>query len=59
MDSREKYTKENRGLTVHVRLKPAHLIALPGHLDLQAPNLLLALPDLHDKPGGHALGYNL
>ena len=59
MDSREKDNKENRRLTVHVRPKPAYLIALPGHLDLQAPDLLLALTDLRGEPGGHALGSNL
>ena len=59
MDSREKDNKGNRELTIHVRPKPAHLIALPGHLSLQAPDLLLALLDLHGEPGGHALGCNL
>ena len=59
MDSREKDNKGNQGLTVHVRPKPAHLITLPGHLGLQAPNLLLALPNLHGEPGEHALGCNL
>ena len=59
LDSREKDNKGNRRLTVHVCLKPAHLIALPGHLSLQAPDLLLALPDLHGEPGGHTLGCNL
>jgi len=59
MDSREKDNKGNRRLTVHVRPKPAHLIALPGHLGLQASDLILALTDLHGEPGGHALGHNL
>ena len=53
------YNKRNRRLTVHIRSKPTHLIALPGHLDLQVPDLLLALPDLRGEPGGHALGCNL
>ena len=36
MDSREKDNMGNRRLTVHVRPKPAHLIALLGHLGLLA-----------------------
>ena len=74
MDSREKDNKGNQRLTVHVHPKPTHLIALPGHLSLQAPDLflaLLALPshlgldrflaltDLRGEPGGHALNRNL
>ena len=59
MDSREKDNKGNRGLTILVRLKPTYLIALPGHLGRQAPDLLLALLDLYSKLSGHALGYNL
>ena len=55
----EEDNKGNRELTIHVRPKPTHLIALPGHLSLQAPDLLLALLDLHGEPGGHALGCNL
>ena len=50
MDSREKDSKGNRRLTVHIRPKPAHLIVLLGHLGLQAPNLFLALTDLHGEP---------
>ena len=59
MDSGEQVNKGNRRLTIHVHPKPAHLIVLPGHLGLQAPDLLLALPDLCVEPIGHALGYNL
>ena len=59
MDSREKDNKGNQRLTVHIRPKPVHLIALPGHLGLQARGLFLALTDLRSEPGGHALGYNL
>jgi len=58
-DSRKKDNKENWRLTVHIHPKPMHLIMLPDHLSLQAPDLFLALTDLHGKPGGHALGYNL
>jgi hypothetical protein len=36
-----------------------HLLALPGHLGLQAPNFFLALTDLRGKPGSHVLGLNL
>ena len=54
-----KHNKKNRRLTVHIRLKPAHLIVLPNHLGLQAPDLFLALTDLRGEPGGHALGCNL
>ena len=43
MDSRKKDNKGNRRLTVHVRLKPAHLITPLGHHGLQALDLFLAL----------------
>ena len=59
MDSRKKDNKGNRRLTIHVRPKPAHLVTLPGHLGLQAPDHFLALTDLRGEPGGHALVYNL
>ena len=59
MDSREKDNKGNHRLTIHVHPKPAHLIALPGHLGLQASDLFLALLDILREPGGHTLGYNL
>ena len=59
MDSGEKDNKGNRRLIVHVCLKPAHLIALPGHLSLQAPDLFLALTALRGKPGRHDFGHNL
>ena len=59
MDSREKDNKGNRRLTIHVRPTPTHLIALMGHLSLQALDLFLVLIDLHGEPSGHALGYNL
>ena len=45
-DSREKDNKGNQRLTVHIRPKPAHLIAPLGHFDHQVPNLFLALTDL-------------
>ena len=59
MDSREKDNKGNQRLIVHIHLKPAHLIVLPGHLGFQVPDLFLALTDLHSEHGGHALGCNL
>ena len=59
MDSRERGNKGNQRLTVHIRPKPAHLIALSGHLGFEAPDLFLALTDLHSEPNGHAFGYNL
>ena len=58
MDSKEK-DKGNQRLTLHIHLKPTHLIALLGHLGLQALDLFLALTDLRGEPGGHALGCNL
>ena len=58
-DSREKDNKGNQRLTIHVHPKPTYLIALLGHLGLQAPNLFLALTDLHGEPNRHALGCNL
>jgi len=36
-----------------------HLIALPGHLGLQALELFMALTDLCDEPSRHALSCNL
>ena len=59
MDSREKDNKGNWRLTVHIHPKLVHLIALLGHLGLQALDLFLALTDLHGEPGGHALSHNL
>ena len=59
MDSRETNNKGKWGLTVHVHPKPAHVIALSGHLGLQAPDLLCSLPDLCGELGGHSLGCNL
>ena len=59
MDSREKDNMGNRELTVHVHPKPTHLIALPGHLGLQASDLFLALTDLRSEPDAHALSCNL
>jgi len=59
MDSKEKDNKGNWRLIVHVCPKPAHLIALPGHLGLQASDLFLALTDHHGEPSGHALDRNL
>ena len=59
MDSREKDNTGNRRLTVHVRSKLAHLIALPDHLGLQVSNLFLVLTDLHGEPSRHTLGRNL
>ena len=52
-------TKEDQGLTVHVRLDLARLITLPGHLSLQVLGLLLALADLHGESGGHRLYHGL
>ena len=54
-----KHNKKNQILTIHIRLKPAHLIVLLGHLGLQAPDLFLALTDLCGGPGGLTLGCNL
>ena len=51
--------KGNQRLTVHVRPKLAHLIALPGHLGLQALDLCSVLTDLHGEPSEHTLGCNL
>ena len=59
MDSREKDNKRNQRLTIHVHSKPTYLIALLGHLGLQAPDLFLVLIDLHDEPRRHALDHNL
>ena len=59
MDSREKYNKGNQRLTIHIYPKHAHLIALPGHLGLQARDLFLALTDRYGESDGHALGCNL
>ena len=59
MDSREKDNKGNQRLTVHVRPKLTHLIAMPGHLSLQVPDLFLALIDLPGEPDRHTLSLNL
>ena len=59
MDYREKDNKGNQRLTVHIHPKPTHLIALSGHLGLQALDLFLTLPELHGEPGGHVVDCNL
>ena len=74
MDFGEKDSKGNQRITIHIYPKPAHLITLPSHLGLQAPDLFLALlalsshlgldrflalTDLRGEPGGHALNRNL
>ena len=48
-------SKEDQGLTIHVRLELARLIMPPGHLGLQVLGLLLALADHHDESSGHRL----
>jgi hypothetical protein len=59
VDSEKKDNKGNHGLTFHVHPELAHLLALPDHLGLQAPDLFLALTDLHGEPDSHTLSLNL
>ena len=52
-------TKEDQGLTVHVRMELARLVTPPGHLSLQVLGLLLALADHRGEFGDHRLYHGL